>query len=272
MPIKNIDFYGLKLSIFKKDDLKLQIIETIDNNRKMVCFGYSFTYIPWFKNFPYLYEYANNYDLMVTDGRQFYLFAKMLGAPLKFDISIPFLSKLILEIANEKKYSLMIIGSDEKTNRAATENVKKNYPNAIVYDGYTGGDFSDEAQRITVNKINQNSPDIIFIGASSPKKEIFATKWKSSLETKIIVPFGGMIDGLAGKVWLTPPLLKKLGLASFIRVIQEPRRLLFLNIWLFYEIIFKIIPISIYQIKLKKNRNFFIPSIYRLSKNNKILE
>lgn len=264
--INNIDFYGLKLSVFKREDLKEEIIYSVDNNLKKICYGYSFGYLPWFKDYPELYFYANNYDIMVTDGRQFYLFAKMLGAPLKYDISIPFLSRLILEIANEYNFSLMIIGSDERTNEAATKNIRNDYPNAIVYDGYAGGDFSDEAQRITVDKINQNSPDIIFIGASSPKKEIFATKWKEVLNTKIIVPFGGMIDGLAGKVWLTPPLLKKLGLATLIRVLQEPRRLLLLNIWIAYETFFKIIPISFYQVKIRKNKNFFFPSIYKINR------
>jgi len=266
--IENIDFYGLKLSIFERDELKKDIIYTIDNNLKKICFGYAFGYLPWFKNYPELYNHANNYDIMVTDGRQFYLFAKMLGAKLKHDISIPFMSKLILEIANERKYSIIIVGSDEETNVAATLNVRKDYPNIQVYDGITGDDFSMAAQEKAVEHINMYAPDIVFIGASSPKKEFFATNWKEKLNTKIIVPFGGMIDGLAGKIWLTPPLLKKIGLASIIRVMQEPKRLLLLNIQIAYETFFRIIPKTIWEVKIKKNKNFFIPSIYKITRSN----
>ena len=264
--ITNIDFYGLKLSVFSKQELKEYLSYCIKNNKKEICYGYSFGYLPWFKKYPELYAYANNYNIMVTDGRQFYLFAKFMGAPLNYDISIPFMSRLVMEIANENGFSLMIIGSDEKTNNAATENVRNEYPNAVVYNGCTGGDFSEEAQKTTVKFINGNSPDIIFIGASSPKKEIFASKWKNDLHTKLIIPFGGMIDGLAGKVWLTPPFLKKMGLATAIRVIQEPRRLFWLNVWIAYETFFKIIPKTIWEIKIKKNKDFFLPSIYSIPK------
>ena len=266
MSIESFDFYGLKISTFTKVELKNSIISNINNNDKKIYFGYSFGYFPLYKKYPELYELANNYDVIVTDGRLFYLFAKLLGAPVKFDISIPFLSRLIMDIANENKFSMMIIGSSKEWNDKATSNLKKSYPNAIVCNGYDGGDFSEEAQIETARIINLVSPDILFIGVSSPKKEVFATNWKDSLNVKIIVPFGGMIDGLSGKVVLTPPLLKKLGLATFVRAIQEPKRL-FLESFLYScEILFKIIPKTIFEVIFKRNKSFFIPSIYGLKK------
>lgn len=266
MGIKSIDFYGLKISNFSKEELIEEIISNIEHNNKKIYFGYSFGYLPLFKKYPALYEYANNYDLMVTDGRLFYLFAKIMGASLKFDISIPLLSRLIMKIADEKQFSMMLIGSSPESNLAATKNLRKDYPNAIVYDGCDGGSFSESDQIETVKIINKNSPDILFIGVSSPKKEIFASKWKNDLNVKIIVPFGGMIDGLSGKVWLTPPLLKKLGLATFIRVMQEPRRFLLLNLWFTYETFLKIIPITLFEVIIKRNKDYFIPSIYGIKK------
>jgi N-acetylglucosaminyldiphosphoundecaprenol N-acetyl-beta-D-mannosaminyltransferase len=260
------DFLGLKISIYDKIELIDFLKAAITNNEKKICFGYSLGYIPIFKKFPYLYHYCNNYDLMVTDGRFFYLLAKLLGAPLKYDISIPFLSKLLMELANENNYSIMIIGSTSEENRKATENIHRNYPNAQVFDGYDGGKFNNEDQLITIEKINQNKPDILFIGVSSPKKEEFATRWKDKLDVKLIVPFGGMIDGFSGRVKLTPPFLKKIGLAAFVRVIQEPKRLFLGRIKLFHEIFFKIVPISIWYVKIRKNKEFFLPSIYGVKK------
>lgn len=266
MQLNSVDFYGLKISVFTRQELEDYLFSCIKEHSKKICYGYSFGYLPKFKNEPKLYEYANAYDVMVTDGRQFYLFAQFMGMKLKYDISIPYLSKMAMKIADENKFSMLIIGSDEETNSAATIKIRKEYPNAIVYDGITGGDFSEVEQAKAVDIINFYSPDILFIGASSPKKEVFASKWKNKLDTKLIIPFGGMIDGLAGKVRLTPPLLKKLGLATLIRVIQEPRRLLWLNIWVTYETFFKVIPKILWEVKIKKNINFFIPSIYNIKK------
>ena len=263
MGIGSIDFYGLKISYFTKRELIEDIIYTINNNEKKILYGYSFGNIPLFKYISELYYCTNNFDIMVTDGRLFFIYARLFGAPLKYDISIPFLSRLIMQIANENRYSMMIIGSTIEHNHAATNNLRKSYPNAIIYDGYDGGLFSESDQLKTVERINKVSPDILFIGVSSPKKEFFASRWKEELNTRIIVPFGGMIDGLAGKVWATPPFLKKIGLASLVRLVQEPKRLFKVTMWVTYETLFRIIPSMIYNICIKRNKNFFIPGLYK---------
>jgi len=261
--IINHDFLGLKISIFDKQQLINYINQVIIANDKKVCFGYSIGYITLLKKIPGLYEKCNNYDLMVTDGRIFYWVAKFFGAPLKFDISIPFLSELILDIANENNYSIMLIGSTEETNEKATEFIRKKYPNAIVYGGDTCSLFSASDQLTTVKKINAHKPNILFIGASTPKKEDFATLWKDQLEVNLIVPFGGMIDALAGKVKRTPLILKKLGLSAFVRTAQEPKRLFVKNVWMFYEVFFKIFPLIFYYKFLLREKHFNIVELYK---------
>ena len=59
--------------------------------------------------------------------------------------------------------------------------------------------------------------------------------YKQEIDTRIIILCGGMIDVLAGKTKISPPIIKRLGLASFYRVFQEPRRLIIsrLNIYIF---------------------------------------
>lgn len=266
MAIDTLDLFGLKISVFNRDELVNEIISDINKKQKKVYYGYSFGFFPLYKKFPELYETAESFDLMVTDGRIFYLYARMFGAPLKLDISIPFLSRLLMQVANEKGYSMMLLGSSADTNSKATNRLRIDYPNAVIYDGYDGGFFTENDQKKSVQIINQNSPNILFIGVSSPKKELFAARWKEELDVNIIVPFGGMIDGLAGKVWLTPPLLKKLGLATPIRVLQEPRRMLLPNIWFFYETFIRIIPKTIFAVWILRNKNFFIPGIYGLTR------
>ena len=249
------DLFGLKISIFTKPELINFIDEAITENKQQVCFGYSLGYLSLFKEIPGLYEKTNNWDLMVTDGRYFYWFAQAFGAPIKFDISIPFLSELMMQRANEKKYSILIIGSDDSTNTAATAHVREMYPNAVVYDGRTGGRFSEQEQVELVNYINSVKPDMLFIGTSTPIKENFTEQWKHQLDVRLIIPFGGMIDGLAGKVKLTPPLMKKLGLATFVRIAQEPRRLLMKNLFQISEFFLKLLPLTIfYRVLLRKKK------------------
>jgi N-acetylglucosaminyldiphosphoundecaprenol N-acetyl-beta-D-mannosaminyltransferase len=160
----------------------------------------------------------------------------------------------------------MLIGSKESTNIKATNNLREKYPNIVVLDGLTGGMFTENDQISTVEIINRVKPNIIMIGVSSPKKEAFAYKWKDKLDVNIIVPFGGMIDGLAGEVKLVPPLFKKMGLGAWYRALQEPKRMLWNRLYMTWEFLFRVYPVTFFQLKINKNKNFFIPSLYGIRK------
>jgi N-acetylglucosaminyldiphosphoundecaprenol N-acetyl-beta-D-mannosaminyltransferase len=259
--IKDIDFCGLRISDFYLSDLDSYFRDIISSQNTIICYGYSFGIIPFFKKYKDLYGIINSFDINVTDGTQFYWFMKLLGYKLKTFLSIPFLTIKTLEFANINKKSVFLLGADTKTNINATENLKNKYPDIYFLEGRDGY-FSETEEYEVVNYIKNKKPNILLIGISSPKKERFAYKYKNELNTNIIIPCGGMIDVFAGKVKLASPFLKKIGLATLIRIIQEPRRQLKLNIRLAYETFIKIIPKTIYEVKLKKNKNFAIPSIY----------
>jgi N-acetylglucosaminyldiphosphoundecaprenol N-acetyl-beta-D-mannosaminyltransferase len=254
--LESYDLFGLKISVFTKEELIAYIDASIFENQKKVCFGYSLGYLSLFKVIKNLYEKTNGWDLMVTDGRYFYWYAKLFGAPLKFDISIPFLSNLMFQRASEKGYSVMLIGSDEDTNTKATNHIRLKYPGAVVYQGHTAGNFSEADQLEAVAHINKYKPNMLFIGASTPKKEEFTERWKGELAVNLIVPFGGMIDGLAGKVKLSSPLVKKLGLATVVRTVQEPKRLLRKNLFMLSEFFLKLLPLTVYHRLVLRKKKF----------------
>lgn len=266
MEIEQFDFYGLKVSDFTLSDLHKYYDEVIINSKTIICYGYSFGTIPFFKKYPDLYKIINSFDIMVTDGTYFYWFMKYSGYQLKKFLSIPFMTLEALEYANKHRKSVLLLGADSDTNNTATQNLKNKYPDIHFYDGHNG--YFDESEELPVVEfINKCKPDILLIGMSTPKKESFAFKYKNQLACSIIIPCGGMIDVFAGKVKLASPFLKKIGLAAFIRTIQQPRHLLLRNLWLAAEILGIIIPVSFYQIKIKKNRNFFIPGIYNIPRD-----
>jgi N-acetylglucosaminyldiphosphoundecaprenol N-acetyl-beta-D-mannosaminyltransferase len=259
--LNQVDFFGLKISNFTIDELHEYYDQTIFNSETIICFGYSFETIPNFKKYPDLYNIINNFDVSVTDGTWFYWFMKFLGFKLKTFLSIPFMSIDALNYANTHKKSVLLLGGDEVTNKTAISNLKKEYSNIHFFDGRDGF-FKQEEETDVVQYINNCKPNILLIGISSPKKERFAERYKYQLSTNIIIPCGGMIDIFAGKVILASPFFKKIGLATLIRLIQEPVRLFPRVLLLSYETICKIIPITIWQSKIKKNNNFRIPSIY----------
>jgi len=265
--MNNINFFGLKLSIIELVSLKNEIYCAIKTNEKKVIFGYSLGSIRLLKKYPIMLHFGwEKTDIMIVDGRGLYLLGKFLGFPFKDDISIPQLSNIILDMANQYCFSILLLGTTIENNQKAVENIKNKYKNINVFKGIHG--FFEEAdEQIIVNEIIKNKPDILFVGISSPKKEDFINRWKDKLEVKIILLCGGVIDILAGDKIQTPLWLKKVGGASFFRFIQEPKRLYKYFFPFIFFLIFKFLPAIIIYVIIKRKRDFSITNFYRIPKN-----
>lgn len=174
----------------------------------------------------------NQNDLIIPDGIGLIYGSKIKKKPLKervtgFDLSIK-----LLEIANEKGYSLFLLGGKEGVAKKAGENIIKKYSN-IKLVGFNNGYFkgshigynNNEEELNVVHKINEGKPDIIFVGLGFPKQEIWISKNKDRLHGKVIIGNGGTMDILSGNTKRAPEIFQRLGLEWFYRLIKEPSRI-----------------------------------------------
>ncbi|NVO21361.1 MAG: WecB/TagA/CpsF family glycosyltransferase [Bacteroidetes bacterium] len=259
--VKSFNFFGLKLSSFTEDDLVQEIKQSIDSGQKKILYGYSFGILPYFKFFPEIAIFSNQFDILVADGRGFYLLAKLLRYPIKSDISIPNMVNHSLDLANQNSYSVMLLGAKDVINKKATENIRKKFPGIQVKEGHHGY-FKQDGEPEIVDFINKNKPDILLIGISSPMKERFAQKWKDDLDCKIIIPCGGVIDILADFTKPTPRFIKKIGLAWLYRFVQEPRRLFKDSIVYLSYVVLGMIPSLIFRTYILRKKDFSIPGFF----------
>lgn len=257
-----IDFFGLKLNSFDIGELKAFLGYRLEKKITTICFGYSLGTFPYLKKHPEIAEYSNSFELMVCDGRGLYTLAKLLGFPVKSDISIPNLTWLALEIADTLGYTVLIVGSSPNNNEMASLRAQEKYPGATFYPGNDGGDFSLKEQEKLVGYINLFNPDILLIGVSSPKKEYFAYHYRDKINASLIIPFGGAIDILSGKSKPIPKLVKRLMLGFIWRWLQEPRRLFRDSILYTSNVLFILIPSLVYNNYIKK-RGFSIIEFYK---------
>lgn len=254
LEIPKESFFGLDVSIFELKELDLYIENILDSHRTEIFYGHSLWSPPMIKKFPEIYKYGNSADILVTDGRPFFLLCKLYGLNVKSDISIPQLVLRILNICNKKNKKVFLLGATEEINSIAVNNLKTNYPNLKDCKGHNGYYSESEFDDI-IRRINEYKADLILIGISSPLKEKLAVLLKKKTHSKIIIPCGGMIDVLAGKTNITPRLIKKVGLASFYRLIQEPRRLCRRQIMI-YSFWLSFLPKLIWLFFTKENYHF----------------
>lgn len=261
--LKHFSFYGLKVSSFQYEELVNYLKSTISEDRNITCYGYSLGIIPYIRNFPIIYMLGEDSDVMVTDGRLFFLLLKVMKYPVFYEISIPGLSNLLLKLANQKRYSIMLLGGTNNSNKRASENIKNDFPNIMVLEGIHGY-FNEVEEDDIIRRINCYKPNILLIGISSPKKDEFTVKYKKVLKPNIVVPCGGMIEIYAGNINEIPKFLKKFGLASLFRVAQEPRRLIKRYVHIYTYLFFYFIPNFIFKVILLKSKTFSIPRFCKI--------
>jgi N-acetylglucosaminyldiphosphoundecaprenol N-acetyl-beta-D-mannosaminyltransferase len=180
--------------------------------------------------------------------------------PLDSDWALYEVTDALLAHSATEGFSVMLLGTDVESNRLATDNLRKAWPGAKILDGHHGFFRQDEESEV-IARINEQNPDVLMIGMSSPKKEEFVWRNREKLKAKIVVPMGGVIDIYVGKTSPIPLIIKKLCLTWLYRFVQEPRRTrhIFFN---GLNVLFRLIPAMAWAQWIKKDETFSIPAFY----------
>lgn len=256
--MNSINFFGLKVSSFSSDELDNYIVECFNQKKSFIFYGYSLAVLSYIKKHKQYYNITSKFDLLVTDGRLFFLIIKLFKFRLLYDISIPRLTIRVLEIANKLGLNVYLLGATELSKTKAIINLREKYSNLSSICGHNGF-FSKNDEKKVINDIIVTKPNVILIGMPTPHKQELALKLKDKLQNCIIIPCGGMIDVFAGKEKLTPTFIKKIGLASIYRHIQHPKRipeLFIIGVRTIY-----VFSICAYLKFIKKDSNISIPKI-----------
>jgi N-acetylglucosaminyldiphosphoundecaprenol N-acetyl-beta-D-mannosaminyltransferase len=91
--------------------------------------------------------------------------------------------------------------------------------------GFRNGYYHAEDEPQIAHAIGASYADLLLVGITSPKKELFISRWGAALHVPVCHGVGGSFDVLAGKVRRAPPGWQRLGLEWAFRALQEPRRL-----------------------------------------------
>jgi len=223
VPVKK-KLLGLPIYDITMIDLVRFLDQKIKNNDKLIVFGISAGAYGRLKYRRDLAKIYHQMDLLIAEGQGIPLLAKLFGVNISEHIGLVNLTFKMLEIADQNSYKVLLFGATKEINDKAGDIIKRKYPNLILCEGINGYFKQDDEEQI-VNKINSEAPDILLIGITYPIKERFSVKYKSSLNTKVIIPCGGVFDVIAGRAKRPPIRLKWIPITWLYRYLQEPRRL-----------------------------------------------
>lgn len=169
-------------------------------------------------------DIVNSSGIVNADGASVVLAGKFLGVDIPERVAGIDLMQELLVLAENQKYSVYFLGAKQEILDNMLVNFKERFPKLRVI-GSRNGYFSDELLNEIENEIRLLSPDIVFIGITSPKKEYIVDQFLSNGLSSVFMGVGGSFDVLSGHIKRAPIWMQKYNLEWLYRVANEPKRL-----------------------------------------------
>jgi N-acetylglucosaminyldiphosphoundecaprenol N-acetyl-beta-D-mannosaminyltransferase len=163
-------------------------------------------------------------DLIIADGMAVVWASRILGQPLPMRVTGIDLFEGLLSLADRKKLSVYLLGAAKDVLDDLVDHVRRHYPGVKIVGQRDGYFAEDEAEQVAVD-IAAARADMLFVGITTPKKEMFLDAWGSTLGVSVCHGVGGAFDVMTGKTRRAPVMFQSLGLEWLWRVVQEPARM-----------------------------------------------
>ena len=87
-----------------------------------------------------------------------------------------------------------------------------------------------EEEEELVEKVGRLKPDMVWVGISTPRQDLWMRRMLPRLETRMMFGVGAAFDFLTGRIRLCPEWMKRAGLHWLHRLAQDPKRLWMRNV------------------------------------------
>jgi N-acetylglucosaminyldiphosphoundecaprenol N-acetyl-beta-D-mannosaminyltransferase len=174
---------------------------------------------------PELARSVSNCGLILADGQSVVWASRLLRQPLPERVAGIDLFEDLLAAAERSGMSVYLLGARPEVIEAAVASVRERWPDLKIA-GYRDGYFSDEQQGEVADAIAASGAQLLFLGMTSPKKEIFCAEYGRRTGASLVHGVGGSIDIMSGITRRAPELWQKTGMEWAYRTVQEPGRML----------------------------------------------
>ncbi|MGP3689188.1 WecB/TagA/CpsF family glycosyltransferase [Streptomyces sp. IBSNAI002] len=173
---------------------------------------------------PRLAEAVAGCDLVLADGQAVVWAGRVLGVRLPERVAGIDLFMRLLAAAESAGISVYLLGAQQQVLEMMLRQISERFPELRVA-GSRNGYFADSEQGAVADAIADSRAQLLFLGMTSPKKEIFTAGYGDRTGAHVVHGVGGSFDILAGITKRAPALWQRMGLEWFYRTLQEPRRL-----------------------------------------------
>src|SRR5215475_3187109 len=172
-----------------------------------------------------LHAALNSADLVVPDGMPLVWLARRHGYRLKRRVYGPELMEAFCRQTGPRYRHFFYGGQDGVAERLA-DSLRERH--GIVVAGTFAPPFralTDEEEGQVRSLIDNSSPDVLWVGLSTPKQENWMYNFSNRLTVPVMLGVGAAFDIHSGRTRQAPEWMRENGLEWLFRLLTEPRRL-----------------------------------------------
>ncbi len=210
-------------------DQALHIIDVFirDGKSHQICLSNAYTVALCRLNAAYR-NVLNRADLLLADGMSIVWGSRWVDVRLPGRIAGPDLMRALCVRASAKHYKIFLLGSTQDNLEALAKKLIAYTPGLQIVGTYSPP-IADQMTTVENLKIlailEACQPDILFVGLSAPKQELWIAQNLEALHVPVSIGVGAAFDFLSGRIPRAPRLLQQYGLEWLYRLWCEPRRL-----------------------------------------------
>ncbi len=218
------DFLGVPIDVLTFEETVSAAVEAMLTRKTTHHVAMNVAKLVKARHDPELYRDVSESHIVGVDGMGIVWGARALGIAVPHRVPGVDLMESLLAICAAHDFRPYFLGARRDILDRAVVNALHRWP-GLTFAGYRDGYFSPENETQVVEDIRFCSPDCLFIGMPTPRKERFLHQYREALGVPFIMGVGGGIDVLAEHVRRAPSGLQRAGLEWLYRTWQEPRRM-----------------------------------------------
>tara|TARA_B100001750_G_scaffold234411_1_gene235748 strand:+ start:1241 stop:2002 length:762 start_codon:yes stop_codon:yes gene_type:complete len=175
----------------------------------------------------YIEKIHNQSLLSIPDGMPLVWISKIKGSKTIARCFGPQVMLELIKKTQNKNIKHFFYGGKSGIANELKDKMLEKFPNSKIVGTFTPPfrELNSEEESKLISCIENCKPDIIWVGLSTPKQEIFMYEYINKLNTKLMMGVGAAFDYHTEKIVIAPRFIQNAGLEWLFRLIIEPKRL-----------------------------------------------
>jgi N-acetylglucosaminyldiphosphoundecaprenol N-acetyl-beta-D-mannosaminyltransferase len=217
-----INVLGVEFDNLSFEDVERIVDKAVKEDKKVIFCDINTYSLYLYHKKDYYKDFISKCNYVVADGMSIVFSSILFKRPLKERLSGIDVMQRLIKFACNKNYKVYLLGSTKEIVFKTKDVINAGCGKDLVI-GYRDGFFEENEFEKVLEDINKLKPNILFIGISSPKRELFINFALDKLQVNFIMGVGGSFEVLAGFKKRAPKWIQKIGFEWLYRLIQDPK-------------------------------------------------